>query len=45
MADSITGDAPPTSFDKGINGFTRLMIKLMAVMVPACLHYQRIHQT
>jgi P-type Mg2+ transporter len=34
MADSITGDAPPTSFDKGINGFTRLMIQLMAVMVP-----------
>src|SRR5579859_6558260 len=34
MAESITGDAQPTSFDKGINGFTRLMIKLMAVMVP-----------
>jgi Mg2+-importing ATPase len=34
MADSITGDAPPTSFDKGISGFTRLMIQLMAVMVP-----------
>ena len=34
MAESITRDAPPTSFDKGINGFTRLMIKLMAVMVP-----------
>ena len=34
MADSITGDAPPTSFDKGINGFTRLMMQIMAVMVP-----------
>ena len=34
MADSITGDAPPTSFDKGINSFTRLMLQLMAIMVP-----------
>src|SRR5271166_2063365 len=34
MAESITGDAPPTSFDKGISGFTRLMMRIMAVMVP-----------
>jgi len=34
MADAITGDAPPTSFDKGISSFTRLMMQIMAVMVP-----------
>ena len=34
MAGSITGDAPPTSFDRGLSRFTWLMIQLMAVMVP-----------
>jgi Mg2+-importing ATPase len=34
MAGSITAEAPPTSFDKGLSRFTWLMIKLMAVMVP-----------
>ena len=34
MAYSITAEAPPTSFDKGISDLTRLMIQIMAVMVP-----------
>jgi Mg2+-importing ATPase len=34
MAGSITEDAPPTSFDRGLSSFTWLMIWLMAVMVP-----------
>jgi len=34
MAESITGERVQTSFDKGINRFTWLMIQLMAVMVP-----------
>ena len=34
MASSIIGQAPPTSFDKGINRFTWLMIQFMVVMVP-----------
>jgi Mg2+-importing ATPase len=34
MAKSIVGQQAPTSFDKGVSGFTWLMIKLMAVMVP-----------
>src|SRR5271156_2308005 len=34
MAGSITEEPPPTSFDQGLNRFTWLMIKLMAVMVP-----------
>jgi Mg2+-importing ATPase len=34
MAGSITEEAPPTSFDRGLNRFTWLMIQLMAVMVP-----------
>ena len=34
MADSITEDRAPTSFDRGLNGFTWLMIRLMLVMVP-----------
>jgi Mg2+-importing ATPase len=34
MADSITAEAPPTSFDLGLTGFTWLMMKFMAVMVP-----------
>ena len=34
MAGSITEEAPPTSFDRGLSGFTWLMIRLMAVMVP-----------
>ena len=34
MADSITGERVPTSFDQGLNRFTWLMIRLMAVMVP-----------
>jgi len=34
MADSITAEAPPTSFDKGLSRFTWLMIRFMAVMVP-----------
>ena len=34
MAGSITEEAPPTSFDRGLSGFTWLMIQLMAVMVP-----------
>jgi P-type Mg2+ transporter len=34
MADSITAEAPPTSFDRGLSRFTWLMIRFMAVMVP-----------
>jgi len=34
MAKSITGERVLTSFDEGLNRFTWLMIKLMAVMVP-----------
>ncbi len=34
MAGSITEEPPPTSFDQGINRFTWLMIRFMAVMVP-----------
>jgi len=34
MADSITAEAPPTSFDRGLTRFTWLMIRFMAVMVP-----------
>ena len=34
MASAITEGPPPTSFDKGISGFTWLMIRFMAVMVP-----------
>jgi Mg2+-importing ATPase len=34
MAGAITEGRAPTSFDKGVSGFTWLMIRLMAVMVP-----------
>ncbi len=34
MARSITGERVPTSFDQGLNRFTWLMMKFMAVMVP-----------
>ena len=34
MASAITENEPPTSFDEGLDRFTWLMIKLMAVMVP-----------
>jgi len=34
MARSIARAAPPTAFDRGINGFTWLMIRFIAVMVP-----------
>ena len=34
MAGSITEAQAPTSFDQGLNRFTWLMIRLMAVMVP-----------
>jgi P-type Mg2+ transporter len=34
MASAITEDPSPTSFDKGISDFTRLMLQFMAVMVP-----------
>ncbi len=34
MAQSMVGQAPPTSFDKGVSRFTWLMIYFMAVMVP-----------
>jgi len=34
MASAITQAPPPTSFDRGISGFTWLMIRFMAVMVP-----------
>jgi Mg2+-importing ATPase len=34
MAKSITEQQPPTSFDKGIQSFTWLMIRFMFVMVP-----------
>ncbi len=34
MAQSMTGQAPPTSFDKGVSRFTWLMLYFMAVMVP-----------
>jgi P-type Mg2+ transporter len=35
LAASITGARQSTSFDKGINSFTWLMIRFIAVMVPA----------
>jgi Mg2+-importing ATPase len=34
LANSITGQRQSTSFDKGINQFTWMMIQFMAVMVP-----------
>jgi P-type Mg2+ transporter len=34
MAQSIAGQHVPTSFDKGVNRFTWLMIRFMLVMVP-----------
>ena len=34
MAGSMVGDPEPTSFDKGMQQFTWLMIRLMMVMVP-----------
>jgi Mg2+-importing ATPase len=34
LAASITGQRQPTSFDKGVNQFTWLMISFMLVMVP-----------
>src|SRR5271165_4129571 len=34
MASDITQEQAPTSFDKGLSGFTWLMLKFMAVMVP-----------
>ena len=34
MAQSIVGQVPPTSFDKGVARFTWLMIYFMSVMVP-----------
>ena len=34
MAQSLVGQPPPTSFDKGVTRFTWLMIYFMAVMVP-----------
>ena len=34
MAKLITGERVQTSFDRGLNGFTWLMIKFMSVMVP-----------
>ncbi len=34
MASSITGERAPTSFDRGLNRFTWLMLRFMAVMVP-----------
>ena len=34
MAGAITEEPPPTAFDQGLNRFTWLMIRLMAVMVP-----------
>jgi Mg2+-importing ATPase len=34
MAHSITGERTQTSFDQGLNRFTWLMMKFMAVMVP-----------
>ena len=34
MASSIVGEQQPTSFDIGLNNFTWLMIRLMAVMAP-----------
>jgi Mg2+-importing ATPase len=34
MAGSMTGEPEPTSFDKGVQGFTWLMIRFMMVMVP-----------
>jgi len=34
MASSITEAPPPTAFDKGVSGFTWLMLRFMAVMVP-----------
>ncbi len=37
MASSITGERVETSFDQGLNRFTWLMIRLMAVMVPLVL--------
>ena len=35
LAASIVGERVPTSFDKGVNQFTWLMIRFIAVMVPA----------
>ena len=34
VASSITEASPPTAFDRGVSGFTWLMLEFMAVMVP-----------
>ncbi|MBV8453247.1 MAG: magnesium-translocating P-type ATPase, partial [Deltaproteobacteria bacterium] len=34
MASSITDRPPPTAFDRGVSGFTWLMLEFMAAMVP-----------
>jgi P-type Mg2+ transporter len=34
MASAVTEGPPPTSFEKGVSGFTWLMLRFMAVMVP-----------
>ncbi len=34
MAGSMTGEAEPTSFDKGVKDFTWLMIRFILIMVP-----------
>jgi Mg2+-importing ATPase len=35
LAHQLTGENPPTAFDRGINRFTLLMVRFMVVMVPA----------
>jgi Mg2+-importing ATPase len=44
LAGSIVGQRQMTSFDKGVNGFTWLMIGFMAVMVPLVFLLQRLEQ-
>ncbi len=34
LASVITAAPPPTSFDRGVSGFTWLMVRYMAIMVP-----------
>ena len=34
LADRVAGGRPPTAFDQGVNKFTWLMIRFIAVIVP-----------
>ncbi len=35
LSEMVSGDAPPTQFDRGVESFTWMLLRMMAVMVPA----------